>query len=125
MKENVNIEAIHKHMTKEFIEKYNSLSIENKKIHEQYITGFAKKVRKILSNNNNEFEIMSLEELEKSKLDYKKISYMGNGEVYGFASGGINLFFFIIEGDKIHSFCTDIYLSNKEELIPYFFFEKT
>jgi hypothetical protein len=118
------IEEIHGYMTKEFIEKYNSLSVEKKKIHEQYITEFIKKVRKALTNNN-EFEIISLQELEKSKLNYKKINYLGNGEVYGFVSGGENLFYFIIEDGKIHSFCSDIYLSNKEELIPYFFFEKT
>lgn len=125
MKDNLSIESVHKYMTKEFIEKYNSLSVKKKKIHKQYITEFAKKVKKTLTKNNNEFEVKSIEELKKSMIEYKKINYLGNGEVYGFICENKNLFYFIIKGDKIHSFCTDLYLSDKEGIVPYFFFEKT
>ncbi|WP_298419518.1 hypothetical protein [uncultured Kordia sp.] len=123
--ENYKIEYLNKYMTDEYVEKYNSLSKKENEIHEKFTKAIIDKVKKTLSDNDNKYEIIEEEKLTKEKYKgYYDIDYQGNGKIYRLIINENYILFFILENQKIYSFCPDIYQSSKGKVIPYFFFEK-
>lgn len=122
LSDNYAFEGINQYMTIEYIEKYNSLSSDDKKIHEKYIKMLVDDIREVLAKNEFSYQIIKENELEKK--DYDELIYYGDGEIFRLTSKEDLLFFFIVEKNKIYSFCTDIYLSSKGKVVPYFFFDE-
>ena len=103
--------------------KKNTFDEKQVKIHESYIKAIIDRGRKNLRDNDFEYKIVE----KDSFLDeqYKSVVYHGKGTVFFMVSGGEPLAIFVIENEKLYAFCIDIYLSEKGNMVPYFFFDQT
>ncbi|WP_046759233.1 hypothetical protein [Kordia jejudonensis] len=123
--ENYEVGHLNKYMTDEYLEKYENLSKEESEKHEEYIKSILDKIKKTLLKNDNNYEIIEEKKLNKEKfLDYYDILYEGEGRIYRLIVNKRITTFFIVENQKIHSFCLDFLQSSKGKVIPYFFFEE-
>lgn len=117
------LEDIEAFMIPEYFEKKEELSEKKLKIHKSYLKKIVDRVRSVLSENNFEYEIAAKDsDYYKS---FKNVVYTRKGEQFLMVSRGIPFALFVIENGKLYSFCVDIYLSDKENFVPYFFFDKT
>lgn len=121
--EDYDFNMIENYMVSDYKQKYNSLTDKNKKIHNGYIKSSIRQIRASLIANNFKYEIIKIEDLSPEVFS-KEIVYHGNGEIYALKLGDELLIFFVIEKNKLYSFCTDVYLSSKNTIVPYFFFDE-
>lgn len=117
------IADINKYMTPEYNEKQNSLSNDHSKIHEDYIKDMIDEIRRVLKENENDYEIVKKEKLTEKELT-TTIIYDGIGDIFILKTKEKVLLVLIIENSKIYSFCPDMYLSSKGKMMPYFFFDE-
>ena len=104
-------------MSNEYLKDFKTLKAEKKKIHLEYLDYFINDIRNKLNNNNYKI-------LNSSKTKYN-IIYNGDGKVYILLDENNKLLtVFIVENNKIISFCTDIYNTKNEKIIPYYFFDQ-
>lgn len=125
LSENYNINDVNKFMTDEYNLELKKLTKEEQEITNKYLEVMIGKVKTSLSDANNEFEVKAKEDLPLDFIEKNKIIYKGNGEVFYLTSKHLKMIsFFIVENEKLHSFCPDVYHSKKNEIAPYFLFKE-
>ena len=117
------LEDIETFMIPEYFEKKQTFSEKNLEIHISYLTELTKKIRKRLRENNFEYELASKD--SDFYKNYKNVTYCRKGELFFMVSKGEPFACFVVENGKLYSFCVDIYLYDKENFVPYFFFDRT
>lgn len=116
------IEDIEAFMIPEYFQKKNTLSEKSLDIHLSFMRDITNKMRAFLKENNFEYKIISKNSTESK--NYKNIVYSRNGSVFLMTCNDEHVATFIIEDNKLYAYYVDIYLSDKKNYVPYFFFEK-
>ncbi|AXG68271.1 hypothetical protein KORDIASMS9_00464 [Kordia sp. SMS9] len=116
------IEDIEAFMIPEYFQKKNTLSEKNLDIHLSFMREITNRMKVFLKENNFEYKIIPKNSTESK--NYKNIVYSRNGSVFLMTCNDEHVATFIIEDKKLYAYYVDIYLSDKKNYVPYFFFEK-
>jgi hypothetical protein len=124
--ESYNIEDLNDYMVVKYIKEYQSLPDDKKDIHNEYIKDIIDYTRKKIIEEGMVYQILPISKMDEDILKGQKFEYKGQGEVYFLLTkNGKNILsFIIVENNKILSFCPDIYRTDKNKIVPYFFFNE-
>ena len=82
-------------------------------------------MREEFNEDDFQYEMVSSSKVDPSLLENRVMNYQGKGEVYYLISKDLEVItLFIIENNKIFSFCPDFYNYKKGKIAPYFFFKE-
>ena len=81
------------------------------------------RIRRDLRQNNFDYKITDKKSFTHKH--YNKTIYNGPGSIFFLTSKEELFALFVVENGKLYSFCIDVYLSPKKDIVPYFFFDKT